>query len=110
MITTADFADLFLSSSEFSTLEQFSNGSVICPHSVITDPLLQYGFISPYSFSDTDSGFVITDLGLKYLEYRKNLSLRKIKEERRLRWIEIRSWIAVIISLLALIRNVWINF
>lgn len=118
MEPTINFKDIFLSTSDLENLANARNGNVINVHPVSAEFLINYGFISFYAFSDIDHEFVITPLGVQYLEYLDNVLLEKDKEEehrkkeeRRLKFAGIRSWISVLISLIALICSLlqWLS-
>lgn len=100
-----NFKDVFLSSRDFEILSKASSGNVITIHPATTEFLLSYGFISRYSFSGSNNEFVITPLGIQYFEYLDTLKLGNSKEQKRLRIAEVRSWIAIFVSLIALIKS-----
>ena len=100
-----DFKKVFLNTDELRILSDARHGSVIQIHPVQVSFLISYGLMEPYAFSETENQFIITSLGKKYLDYVDKLSKEKSKEKRRLKVIEIRSWLALLISLFALFKG-----
>ena len=105
MSDSIDFKNVFLSSRDLEILSKASHGSVITTHPTTTEFLIGYGFISKYLSSGKENEFVITPLGIKYLEYLNTLKIGNMKEQKRLKIAEIRSWMAIFISLIALIKS-----
>lgn len=99
------FKDIFLTTYDLETLASARYGSIVKIHPASTKFLIEYGFISRYTLSDAEHELVITSLGVNYLEYLDSILLEKNKEEKRLKSAEIRSWISVLISLIALIGS-----
>ena len=63
------FKDVFLGRNDLNILFEASDGKVITAHPTSTEFLINYGFISRYALSDNEYEFVITPLGIRYLEY-----------------------------------------
>lgn len=104
-MSSINFRDIFLSSDDLSLLSSARYGAVINIHPASAKFLIEYEFITHYSLSTKENEFVITPLGSRYLEYLGNILLKNSKEELRLKIIEIRSWIAIIISVIALVES-----
>ncbi|MDD2218245.1 MAG: hypothetical protein PHW03_07680 [Eubacteriales bacterium] len=100
-----DFKDVFLGSSDLEVLASVRYGSVVSAHPVSVKFLVDYRFISHYALSDVGHEFVITPLGIRYLEYLDGILLKNNEEEKRLKLSELRSWIALSISVIALIYS-----
>lgn len=109
MNESVNFKNVFLSSRDLDILSKASCGSIITTHPAAADFLTSYGFISQYPSSERENEFVITPLGIQYLEYLDFLKTGNTKEQKRLKIAEIRSWIAILISLIALIKSFFLN-
>lgn len=110
MISTTDFPQIFLTKEEIGILTRASDGKVIFAHPVTVKDLLDYGFLSQYTLSNSNKEYVITPLGIKYYEYYSQAILHNQSEEKHLRLVEVRSWIALIISLLAFLWSIFSKF
>jgi len=100
-----NFKDVFLSPNDLEILANARYGAIVSVHPESVRFLIEYGFISHYALSNAEHEFVITSLGVQYLEYLDSIILEKSKEEKRLKFAEIRSWISILISLIALIGS-----
>lgn len=112
MENSLNFKDLFLSADDLEILANARYGGIVKVHPVSVKFLIKYGLISQYLLSDKESEFVITSLGLQYMKYLDKILLendsedkRRKKEEKRLKLAEIRSWMSILISLMALIGS-----
>ncbi|MDR7814645.1 hypothetical protein [Lacrimispora sp.] len=109
MKESVNFKNVFLSSRDLDILSKASCGSIITTHPAAAEFLTSYGFISQYPSSERENEFVITPLGIQYLEYLDFLKTGNTKEQKRLKIAEIRSWIAILISLIALIKSFFLS-
>lgn len=103
MNRSIDFKNVFMSSEDLRILSLARCGNVITVHPVSAKYLMDYGFLSRYALSNTDDKFVITPLGIRYLEYLDNIFVEKSKNEKRFKLAEFRSWIALFISVIAMV-------
>lgn len=102
MESSINFKNIFISSEDLKILSSARCGNVITVHPVSAKFLIDYGFLSPYALSNTDNEFVITPLGMLYSEYLDNILVEKTTEEKRFKLTEIRSWVSLFISIIAI--------
>ena len=97
------FTDTFISARNYQQLLDLSSGKVMHLHIIDADPLLKRGFISPYLSSRKNDKYVITPLGMLYLEY-YSLQEKNLQHSRRIQKTNIRiSIFALLISIASLI-------
>lgn len=103
-----DFEKVHLSTSDLRILNAASVGKVIDCHPIYAEYLLTLGFLTRYALSDTDSQFVITDMGLRYKEYLATEAANAVKRAKQEKF---RYWFGVILSnaiaILALIVSIY---
>lgn len=104
-----NFKDIFLSARDLKILNDARYGAIVEVHPVDAQFLLEYGFLSNYALSDNEYKFVITSLGVQYIEYLDSIFLEKTKEEKRLHRVEICSWLALLVSAIALVGKPMLN-
>lgn len=116
MVHSLNFKEIFLSARDLKILKDAQYGAIIEVHPIDAQFLLDYGFLSNYSLSDNEYKFVITPLGIQYINYYDSVVLEKNKEEQRLEMeekrlhrAEICSWLALLISAIALVDELILN-
>lgn len=105
-----DFKNVFISSEDIKILSSARFGNIITVHPVSAKYLINYGFLSRYTLSESDNKFVITSLGIRYFEYLNSIFLEKSKQEKRFKLAELRSWVSLFISVIAIVISLlqWI--
>lgn len=97
-----DFDKIFLSKYDLKIMNAVRFGAVVKLHVAFTEQLLSVDFIAPYAFSETQDEYVITDAGLRYLEYLETKQQaeeqKKREEEKHQRSALKLEWVSIIIS------------
>lgn len=102
MLFMVDFDKIFLSKYDLKIMNAVRFGAVVKLHVAFTEQLLSVDFIAPYAFSETQDEYVITDAGLRYLEYLETKQQaeeqKKREEEKHQRSALKLEWVSIIIS------------
>ena len=103
-----DFDKVFIPSRDLQILKSIDLGAVLTLHKVDASYLLSLGFIDRYALSQSGDQYVVTQDGIRYMEYLREKEKREEEqrkaEEAKDRSNRIATWASIIISnLIALV-------
>lgn len=97
-----DFEKIFIPSRDLQILKNIYLGAVLTLHEVDASYLLSLGFIDRYALSQSGNQYVVTQDGIRYMEYlrekeKREEDQRKAEEEKE-KFNRTSTWVSIIIS------------